>query len=77
MATKDISDLLVCKAYRKGEGLSNGYVDEILMAETGEVQKVCLSAMSRACGRGLVDYGISLRSGFLTKEGRELLEAGE
>ncbi len=80
MATKDISDLQVLRAYVKSrkdslpENRPVNWPYDILMQETGQPEKVCLSAMSRACKRGLVDYGVSLRSGFLTPEGRELLE---
>jgi len=36
--------------------------------------KVAQAAMERAYDRGLVDYGVSLRSGWLTKAGLHLLD---
>lgn len=80
MATKDISDLQVVRAYEKArrsveiDGSVMLWPEGILMDETGQPLKVCFSAMSRACNRQLIDYGISLRSGFLTPEGQKLLD---
>lgn len=47
---------------------------ELLAKRTGEHWKVCYSAMVRACDRGLIEYGTSLRSGWLTEKGKELLK---
>jgi hypothetical protein len=74
MATKDVTDRQVCEAYLRW---SNGYERwpyEILSGWTGEPEKVCYRACERAAGRGLVEYGVSLRSGWLTEAGKALLE---
>lgn len=47
---------------------------ETLAAETGQPEKVCYRAMQRAERRGLVEYGTSLRTGWLTPAGKTLLE---
>ena len=48
---------------------------ELLAERTGECEKVCYRAMERAYDRGLIEFGTSLRSGWLTDEGEALLEA--
>ena len=50
------------------------YPYEALSVETGQPEKVCYRAMERACDRGYIEYGVSLRTGWLTKEGKALLE---
>ena len=71
MATKDISDQQVCEAYRDGEPLG---VETMLFMRTGQPEKVCRSAIKRAHRRGLIEYGVSLRSGWLTDAGRKMCE---
>lgn len=79
MATKDITDYRVCLAYEEmnrkrdigGGGIE--FADKILMRVTGQPEKVCYRAMERAEDRGYIDCGVSLRSGWLTEEGKELL----
>ena len=78
MATKDISDRQVCQAYadmwqRRKSGEPGVYADDLLEAATGQPPKVCNSAMERAYRRGLVECGMWLRGGFLTKKGEDLL----
>lgn len=82
MATKDISDLQVMQSYAemarqidavRGTGQKFEYADEILERTTGQHPKVCERAMERACGRGLVDYGMWLRGGWITDKGKVLL----
>jgi hypothetical protein len=87
MATKDISDADVCRAFalmmfdreetvrtgRRPEGPH--YADEHLSAITGQPLKVCYRAMERALRRELVDYGMWLKGGWLTESGIELLSA--
>lgn len=78
VARKDISDELVCLAYaeylamyrRGGRSL---FPYEILAMWTGEPEKVCSSAMKRAFDRGYIEYGVSLRSGWLTEKGKALI----
>ena len=83
MATKDISDYLVCLAYEIHEGYS-AYIErqkydvtpwpyELLSYWTGASEKVCFCAMERALKHGLIEYGVSLRSGWLTEKGKCLL----
>jgi len=88
MATKDITDLQVCQAYAKwrvlldleielrkrGRIVRAPYPYELLMQVTGECFKVCYRAMERAARRDLVEYGVSLRTGWLTDKGRALLD---
>lgn len=82
MRTKDITDRDVCLAYedyrRSREMYPNAsnvlMTHDYLMLRTGAPFKVCDSAMKRACKRGLVDYGVSLRTGWLTEKGKELLK---
>lgn len=46
---------------------------DLLMERTGECFKVCYKSMERACDRDLIEYGVSLRSGWLTDKGKALL----
>ena len=80
MATKDVTDLMVCEAYAEAERQRGGewsndyeYPYDILMKQTGECFKVCYRAMERAADRRLVECGVSLRTGWLTEKGRALL----
>lgn len=82
MATKDITDLQVCEAFsqmrsRRDAGEIGVYVDDILHQQTGEHMKVCFRAMERACSRGLVDYGVWLRGGWLTEAGTDLISSSK
>lgn len=46
-----------------------------LLAEwTGQPIKVCYRAMERAAERDLIEYGVSLRTGWLTDKGKALLK---
>lgn len=76
MATKDITDLQVCQAYEAYWNDRSRWPYDFLMEWTGQPEKVCYRAMERACDRDLIDYGTSLRSGFLTEKGKALLAAG-
>ena len=81
--TKDITDEMVCRAYQRAEvQRGNGrawrdydYPYTTLERETGACFKVCYRAMERAANRGLVEYGVSLRTGWLTDEGKALLQS--
>ena len=77
MATKDITDIQVLLAYEKAAETVGGqrlYPYDILMQETGQPEKVCFRAMERASDRDLVECGVSLRTGWLTDKGKQLLE---
>ena len=68
----DITDLDVCKAYQDKHPSLWPY--EVLSETTGACEKVCFRAMERACERGYIDYGVSLRSGWLTDKGKRLID---
>jgi hypothetical protein len=71
MARKDISDSQVLQVYLdERSGLAR---IALLMERTGQPEKVCYRAMERAGDRGYIEYGVSLRSGWLTNEGLALL----
>lgn len=74
MATKDVSDRQVCLAVARWNADREGmWPYELLMGWTGEPFKVCWRAMERADKRGLLDYGVSLRTAWLTEKGRALI----
>jgi hypothetical protein len=74
LATKHISDALVCAAFQAAKGANfSRYPYDFLMEETKAPFKVCYRAMERAERNGLVDYGVSLRTGWLTDKGILLL----
>lgn len=82
MSTKDVTDRMVLEAYalkakQFKESGDYQYPYETLMARTGECFKVCYRAMERASDRGLIEYGVSLRTGWLTEKGKALLSALE
>jgi len=66
MATKDVTDEMVLKAVEQSR--SNGFNSwpyKILAQQTGECKKVCFRAMERAARRGLIEYGVSLRTAWV------------
>ena len=80
MSTKHVTDKMVCEAYRemkrqRDAGQDCEFPHQILQRMTGQPEKVCYRAMERADDRGLVDYGVSLRTGWLTDEGIALLQS--
>lgn len=83
MATKDIPDELVCWAYVAykqhlkplGKSSTSSLLPpEILEKWTGQHSNVCYRACERACDRGLIEFGVSLRTGWLTEKGEALLK---
>ena len=82
MSTKDVTDKMVCDAYaemhrQRYQGPDKPWANYeypyvILMRMTGECEKVCYRAMERACDRDLVEFGVSLRTGWLTEKGKAL-----
>lgn len=73
MARKNVTDAMVVEAYMLCRPRMLNpcfYLSEI----TGEHRNVCYRAMERTARRGYIDYGVSLRSGFVTPEGRAFLE---
>ena len=75
---KHITDLQVLKAQKRwGENPMGPFAYEILMSETGESEKVCYKCMERAEQRGLLEYGVSLRTAWLTDKGEALLAGAD
>lgn len=50
------------------------FVDDILHEMTSQSRKVCMRAMERVLSRGLLNYGVSLRTAWLTMQGKQFLE---
>jgi hypothetical protein len=80
MSRKDISDYQVLLAYKACRSAINNHKNGIdiwpeqLLSEVMKQHvKVCYRAMERACDRGYIEYGVSLRSGWITEEGMKLL----
>lgn len=73
VARKDVTDFHVVKAYSEYRERGFMFVYEYLSVMTGEPQKVCYRAMERAADHGLIEYGVSLRTGWLTDKGKQLL----
>lgn len=48
--------------------------EQILHAKTGIAVKKCFRALERASRKGLIEYGVSVSSGWLTRAGKELLD---
>jgi hypothetical protein len=79
MARKDVTDEMVCRAYAlrsKREQYLELWPYDLLMDWTGECYKVCYRAMERAHDRGYIEYGVSLRSGWLSETGKQLIGRG-
>lgn len=76
MATKDISDVMVCEAYRDAKVGKPGTVCPytLLQERSGQHKKVVWAAAERASDRGLVECGVLLRWGWLTDKGKALLK---
>lgn len=71
---KHISDEQVCRAVAHYHAdCMRPWPYEALAVELGCHEKVAYRACQRACERDLVDYGISLRSGWLTDKGWALI----
>jgi len=74
MKTNDISDIQVIEACKKYHENGQGpFALEILINETEAPEKVALRAMERSNNRGLIDYGVSLRSAWPTEKGIKLI----
>lgn len=77
MAMKDITDRQAVEAQKRWRENQDGpWAYEILSRETGQPEKVCFKCMERAEERGLLEYGVSLRTAWPTDKGLALL-AGE
>lgn len=71
MAVKNITDRQICQAYNISKNNPKKSVLEVLMELTQEPEKVCYRAMERAYNNKLIEYGVSLESGWLTEKGME------
>ena len=77
--TSMICDRVVCRAYytKKQRG-DMVFATDILKAQYPDCpMKVIESALLRAEKRGLLDYGVTLRSGWLTDKGYALIYAAK
>lgn len=72
---KDIPDKMVLLAYKtySVNKLAGKYPYDYLMEISNQPLKVCYRCMERAADRDLIDYGVSLRTGWITDKGMELL----
>lgn len=73
VSRKDVTDIAVVLACRDALNTSVVFADELLAARTGQPRKVCERAMERAVRRGLIEYGVSLRTAWPTPKGMALL----
>ncbi len=75
MAMKDIPDKMVVLAYKlyEKDRFGGKFPYDFLMEMSGQPLKVCYRCMERASNRNLIDYGTSLRTGWVTEEGEKLL----
>lgn len=72
MKRADITDAMICRAYARAR--REGDPIAIIAAETGAPYKMAWRAAERAMTHGLINYGVSLRGGWLTEKGIELIK---
>lgn len=82
MSRKDVTDVMVCHAVAEYQAAIRAgrhalYPYQALAAQTGQPEKVCWRAIERADQRGLLEWGVSLRTAWLTEAGQSLLAAKE
>ena len=71
MKLSDITNTQVCLAYtREPQGNTR---HQILMRMTGAPEKLAAAACERAHKVGLIEYGVSLETGWLSAKGRLLV----
>lgn len=80
MKRSDISDKEVCEAVAYYQKMIHARLDtdfpyEMLAKKFGCSEKVAFSACERADEHGLIEYGVSLRTGWLTDKGKALLDS--
>lgn len=81
MSRKDVTDEMVCRAVhaystamRESDYKARPpFPYETLSQLTGEPEKVCYRALERAYEHGMIEYGVSLRTGWLTDKGLALI----
>ena len=74
MKRQDISNIEVCKAYARYAKERKEWPYEILAKKFECEEKLAYAACKRASDKGLIEYGVSLRSGWLSEKGWDLLE---
>jgi len=76
MKRQDISNLEVCKAYQQYKKEQKEFPYEILAHKFSCDEKVAYSACERAAAfpSNLIEYGVSLRTGWLTEKGEQLIK---
>lgn len=76
MKRHDISNIEVCLAYRqyKKDPYNSPFPYEILAKKFECPEKIAYSACERACDSNYIEYGVSLRTGWLTEKGENLLK---
>jgi hypothetical protein len=78
MPRRDVTDIQVCQAYglknKEAKAGRSFDVIEHLAVHTGQPEKVVYRAMERAYRHGLVEFGVSLRSGWLTEKGEGMVQ---
>ncbi len=75
MKRSDITTKQVLEACHKFHNGDTRNSLQILMDETGLPDKICYAAMEREDEKELIDYGVSLRTAWVTKEGYEFLKS--
>jgi hypothetical protein len=73
-SSANISDKQVLAAIQKSHEMGfDKYCYEILAEESGCPLKVCYTALERVNDKGYIDYGVSVRTAWLTDEGEAVL----
>ena len=73
MKTSDITDKMVVEAAIEFQKDRSDFITDILQKKTGAPIKIVIAAMERADHRGLIDYGVSLRTAWPTDKGLSIL----
>lgn len=73
MKRSDISNIEVCQAVAEYQRVQGNFPYEILARKFNCSEKLAYSACERAEKKDLIDYGVSLRTGWLTEKGKQLL----
>lgn len=74
MKRGDITDKDVCEAVAEYQKTKGDFPYETLAKKFGCDEKLAYSACERAEENGLIEYGVSLRTGWLTDKGLTLLK---
>ena len=69
-----LGEILDCALVQKRDGHEDEFADSVLQRSTGAPWKVVDAAMERAGDRDLIEWGVTMRSGWLTEKGKELLD---